>query len=184
MGNTKRMLNLGCGTDIKPKSNGWINLDLYKNKGVDVVFDLDSNKKLPFKDSSFDYIYADNVLEHLHNYVSVIRETYRILKPGGIIKIIVPHFSGCGAFGEFHVRFFRWRSFRIGKDKYYNENPEMWNVYRGFHCLNKRIVFNRFMPFKNILSWFATQFPNLYDYSFLCRLFPAQHLIVTLRRQA
>lgn len=31
-------INLGCGTDIKP---GWVNVDIAKLDGVDIVHDLD-----------------------------------------------------------------------------------------------------------------------------------------------
>ena len=46
---------------------------------------------LPFDDASFDVIYAIEVLEHLQNPYSFIRETFRVLKPGGKVIISVPN---------------------------------------------------------------------------------------------
>lgn len=45
-------LNLGCGTDIR---KGWINLDIAKLDGIDVIHDV-NNVPLPFEDNTFDYV--------------------------------------------------------------------------------------------------------------------------------
>jgi len=59
----------------------------------DVVEDLED--KLPFEDDSVDEIVMYHVLEHLGQstkaYFAIWRELYRVLKNGGIIKIVVPH---------------------------------------------------------------------------------------------
>jgi SAM-dependent methyltransferase len=41
------------------------------------------NKKLPFKDNSFDIVISHFSLEHLYNTCSFVKETKRILKKGG-----------------------------------------------------------------------------------------------------
>lgn len=84
-------LNLGCG-DWLAKSNGkqkWVNLDLTQHDGVDIVADLEDG--LPFPSESADYINLSHVLEHIRNYVPLLMECYRVLKPGGILHIKVPH---------------------------------------------------------------------------------------------
>lgn len=47
---------------------------------------------LPFANNSFDYIYSSHVLEHLDGQVchQLLTECYRILKPGGWIRLVVP----------------------------------------------------------------------------------------------
>jgi len=42
---------------------------------------------LPFDDARFDAVFSHAMLEHLSNPVSVLREMYRVLKPGGVIGI-------------------------------------------------------------------------------------------------
>ncbi|MDY6781356.1 MAG: class I SAM-dependent methyltransferase [Cyanobacteriota bacterium] len=42
---------------------------------------------LPWKDGTFDAIFAIWVLEHLSNQEAVLQETYRVLKPGGFIRL-------------------------------------------------------------------------------------------------
>jgi len=45
---------------------------------------------LPFHDHSLDYVAASHVLEHVANPVAALAEWYRVLKPGGIIYLVVP----------------------------------------------------------------------------------------------
>lgn len=96
-------LNLGCGTDIK---EGYINVDIIKRGGVDVVYDLNKSP-YPFESDYFDEIYASHFFEHLSDVLKVMEELYRILKPGGIIIAKVPYYSSSGAFQDpTHKHFF------------------------------------------------------------------------------
>ena len=54
----------------------------------------DDLTKLNYKDNSVDEIYASHVLEYFDQIevVDVLREWYRVLKKGGIIRIAVPDF--------------------------------------------------------------------------------------------
>jgi predicted SAM-dependent methyltransferase len=94
-------LNLGCGTDIK---KGYINVDYFKHKGVDRVYDL-NKYPLPFKDNQFNKILLADILEHLSNPDKCIRELWRISKNGCKIKITVPHYTSVNAWGDMtHVK--------------------------------------------------------------------------------
>lgn len=46
---------------------------------------------LPYAANSFDAVIASEILEHLHDDVAALREAYRVLKPGGVVAITVPH---------------------------------------------------------------------------------------------
>jgi predicted SAM-dependent methyltransferase len=50
---------------------------------------------LPFKDVSIKYIYASHMLEHMYknNAIYFLKEANRVLKPGGILRLIVPDLS-------------------------------------------------------------------------------------------
>jgi hypothetical protein len=45
---------------------------------------------LPFHDHALDYVIASHVLEHVANPVAALAEWYRVLRPGGIIYLVVP----------------------------------------------------------------------------------------------
>lgn len=83
----ERRLHFGCGTDYK---KGFINLDI--NKSAD--FYLDARNKLPFKDGAIQYIYSFHFIEHLKNdeLIRHFKESFRILKSGGVYRICVPDF--------------------------------------------------------------------------------------------
>ena len=98
-------LLVGCGRHHR---EGYVNLDIAKMPGVDVVHDLDKFP-YPFKDNTFSEIVAEHVLEHLADLMSVMREFHRISKQGGIIKIVVPYYHSHGAFQDPTISvFLRW----------------------------------------------------------------------------
>ncbi len=89
MGNIiRKKLNLGCGKDYR---QGWVNLDAVASLKPDVVHDI--GQPLPFVDHSFDFVLAQDILEHFtkENVVEVIKEISRVLKVGGELEVRVPN---------------------------------------------------------------------------------------------
>jgi len=88
-------LNLGCGSNDRP---GWVNIDA----GPNADFMLDLRRRLPFSDNSAEIIYSEHFFEHL-GYPNTacfhLRECHRVLAPGGIVSLGVPH-------GEKYVRLY------------------------------------------------------------------------------
>ena len=82
-------LNIGCGLDFLPNA---INHDLTKfDKRVNVAHDLNVFP-WPWKDGQFDEVIAKAVLEHLDcDLVHSLNEIWRILKPGGLVTLKLPH---------------------------------------------------------------------------------------------
>jgi ubiquinone/menaquinone biosynthesis C-methylase UbiE len=84
-----KRLNFASGPDRRP---GYVNMDIAKLAGVDIVHDF--NKfPYPFKAGTFDEIYASHALEHVNNLMKVMEEFDRILKPNGVVKVLVPYFA-------------------------------------------------------------------------------------------
>ena len=105
-----KKLNFGCGADIR---EGWDNVDIQKSERLTKSFDFDKFP-YPIKDSTYDYIYLTNVLEHLSEPDKVINELWRISKSEGIIEIIVPHYTNKGAYSDMqHKHFFNEICFKL-----------------------------------------------------------------------
>jgi len=83
-------LHVGCGERYIP---GFIHIDVRKFPHVDYVTSVD--KLDMFKDNSVDLIYTCHVLEHFrrNQIENVLKEWYRVLKPGGTLRIAVPDFE-------------------------------------------------------------------------------------------
>lgn len=87
--------------------DGFKTVDL---KDADYVTNLDQS--WPFDDSSVSVIRAYDIFEHLKNPIHVMKECYRVLKPGGWIIGQVPSTDGRGAFQDpTHVSFWNENSF-------------------------------------------------------------------------
>ena len=83
------ILNLGSGPHrISPRM---VNVDLYPFKTVDVVADITN---LPFADESVDGVICKATLEHVRDPEQVIAEIRRILRPNGLVFIVVPFIVG------------------------------------------------------------------------------------------
>lgn len=89
MQNQRKKLNLGCGEFHK---EGYVNVDWQPLTKPDVSHNLNSTP-YPFEDNSCELVEAFHVLEHLERPFEVMREMHRILAPGGVLHIKVPHFS-------------------------------------------------------------------------------------------
>jgi len=75
------------GSAEAPKRDGYINVDIRPNAGVDVVADI--SKGLPFKDGELDGVINRNLIEHFgrHEVAEIIKEWVRVVKQHGTIQI-------------------------------------------------------------------------------------------------
>ena len=89
----------GAGRPIRP---GYFNLDLVCFPGVDVVADVEC---LPFKDDSIVAIECDAVFEHVRRPLNAVLEFARVLRPGGLMHVVVPF---CHPFHEYPRDYQRW----------------------------------------------------------------------------
>ncbi len=61
----------------------------FERRGLPGTFVLHDAETLPFDDGSFDLVYSNGVIHHTPNTRDVVREIYRVLKPGGRAIIMV-----------------------------------------------------------------------------------------------
>ena len=171
-----KKLNIGCGEDIK---RGFVNLDFVKQKGVDVIHDL--NKfPWPFKENEFDYVFASHVLEHVQDLVKTMKEIHRITKKQGKIVIRSPHFS-CGVSyrDPTHKRFFSYFTFEyFANPKEYYKRDES----RLFQISKRKLNFTRlaFKPLNKIFNPLINANPAMYE-RFFCWILPCSETIFELK---
>lgn len=105
----KAILELGCGNrKLYPDSVG---VDICPTSAADLTHDLNTYP-YPFEDNSFDLVVCMHVLEHLDDVVRTVTEIHRVLRPGGMLHVEVPHFSSFHAFSDpTHKHFFSSKSF-------------------------------------------------------------------------
>ena len=86
-----QMVNVGCGRHFH---RDWVNLDLVSRIPGVVRYDL--RHGLPFSEGACDVIYHSHLLEHLtnENARSFLSDCFRVLKPGGILRVVVPDLEG------------------------------------------------------------------------------------------
>ena len=60
-------------------------------------------ENIPFQSNQFDIVYSTSVLEHVNDPEEVIKESIRVLKPGGLLQFVVPNY---GSWWEGHYGVF------------------------------------------------------------------------------
>ena len=85
-GNTILLSELGFELTSLEMSD--LGVELQQNRGIDVVRGDATN--LPFESASFDAVLCLDVLEHIEDDVSALKEMYRVTKPGGKFLFSVP----------------------------------------------------------------------------------------------
>lgn len=99
-------------------------------------------QNLPFADSSYSFIFASHVLEHIPDDIKAIKEIRRILKPNGVAMLSVPLVA------EKTI-------------EYPEPNPQEHNHIRAPGCLD---YYDRFTPFfSKIEKYTSESFPEKYQ---------------------
>jgi len=116
-------LDVGCGINKKP---GSIGIDRNPSSKANVIVDLD-RFPYPFRDSAFAGLQAVHVIEHLSNVIRTMEEFHRLVRSGGEVHIVTPHYTDFSSFCDpthrWHLNSFSLRYF--GPDNagygYYSE---------------------------------------------------------------
>lgn len=91
-------LDIGCGPNKKPDHIG---IDRIAFAGVDHILNAGADR-WPFEDGTVESIHTSHFLEHLTatERVHFVNEAYRVLRVGGQVTIIVPHWASNRAYGD------------------------------------------------------------------------------------
>ena len=169
----KIVIDLGCGTSNKPENIG---IDVLPLSGVDYVANMEEGLSF-IQDNSVDEYITSHFLEHVANFEHLMAEIYRTLKPGGIIKVTIPHFSNPYYYSDYtHKRFFGLYSFDYfsdGENSLRRKTPK-YNSSFQFAILTRKLVFKS----PNFL------FLNLIKKHFWTRLFNANKFLQSLYEES
>jgi len=115
-----RLLEIGCGmgTDLLQFARGGARctgIDLtprsveitrhrFKLYGAHGSFMISDGEHLPFRSGSFDVVYSNGVLHHTPDTAGSIREVHRVLRPGGVAKIMLYHRNSLNYWSEIVLR--------------------------------------------------------------------------------
>jgi ubiquinone/menaquinone biosynthesis C-methylase UbiE len=115
-----RLLEVGCGmgTDLLQFArNGarCVGIDLtprsveimrhrFNLYGAEGDFMISDGERLPFRDESFDVVYSNGVLHHTPDTAGAIREVHRVLRPGGVAKVMLYHRNSLNYWVEIVLR--------------------------------------------------------------------------------
>lgn len=83
-----RKLQIGAGPNAL---DGWLNADFTPRRPSDIF--MDATRPFPLPADSFDFVFSEHMIEHVPFSLGrrMISECYRILKPGGRIRIATPN---------------------------------------------------------------------------------------------
>lgn len=103
--NSPKLLSIACSTGvIEKKMKDETGIPVY---GVDAVHDslktaksrgilavcIDISDQLPFRDDSFDFVFAGEIIEHIFDTRSFLQEINRVLKMGGYLVLTTPNLA-------------------------------------------------------------------------------------------
>jgi SAM-dependent methyltransferase len=99
----KRVLEVGAGSGVHVRfvrhrfdeyvmsdSNPHFNVKPQSSASGTIAVAREDATRLSFSDNSFDRVIATHVLEHLVHPHSVLREWWRVVKPGGVLSLVLP----------------------------------------------------------------------------------------------
>jgi predicted SAM-dependent methyltransferase len=130
--NTLKKLQIGSGGTIL---EGWLNTDLILENSL--VTHMDAGKRFPLEDDSFDFVYSEHLFEHLtySQQCNYLAESFRVLKPGGKIRIATPNIEfllklGGNNISDLERKYLAWNSKHFLNDSSCNyEDSDSLYVY-------------------------------------------------------
>jgi SAM-dependent methyltransferase len=183
----KCVLELGPG-DYK-QFDYCIGLDMMKKDSVDYVCDL-SLGFLFIQDNSIDEIHSSHFLEHIENLPMFLKEISRILKPGGRMINVVPHFSNPYYYSDYTHKSF-WGLYSISyfaKNSFFKRKVPSYYNDINFEIIDIKLIFRSDFRLRNLfkrsLTFIfnsSTYMKELYEESF-SYIFPCYEIHFVIQK--
>ena len=159
-------LHLCCGKDIR---KNWFNVDMI-DFGQEIVADVEQHWS--FADpGSVDQIYCKDGFEHVDSAEHFLKEAARVLKPGGTLHMLVPHYKNPSAYRMSHKRLLSW--------SYFNVFPEPHDKVQNLRVVSNKIIVGREeSPLWKPFHYLVNKFPKWFE-----RLFYVSNIEVVLQKR-
>jgi SAM-dependent methyltransferase len=183
-----KVLDVGCGNYKIPGSVG---IDHFYLKDVDIIHNLDVFP-WPVESEKYDKVIFSHSLSHLKDVSMVMIECFRILKNGGCIEIVAPHFTSdnfnTDPTHKIHLGIRSMDYFIVNTDGKYRYLPDETKF-----ILEKKLISFREAPAswrkslkRNIaktigLESIVNAYPRIYE-RFFCWIIPASEVYFILRK--
>lgn len=165
-----RLLDVGCATGLFPHEaelQGWQAEGIETNPGAvkyardrfDLAIHQGALTALDLPESHYDVITFQDVIEHTFSPSSVLRKTYRLLRPGGWVILTIPNIESWDAllFGPY------WNGFDVPRHLY----AFSWSVMErmleatDFESVGHRCYFSGYFTFRTSLHrWLQGRWPQ------------------------
>ena len=160
-GTPPRILDVGCGINKLP---GAIGIDRNPRTRADVLCDL-AHFPYPFRDDSFDRLQAIHVIEHLSNVIRALEEFHRLVRAGGTVLIVTPHYTDFSSFCDpthrWHLNSFSFRYFSADNAGYgyytearFREKKVHVRLLAGWRYLGFELLVNAFPRFRRFWEYY------------------------------
>lgn len=136
-------------TDLHPQINS-IKLPSNVDGKGKIHFSQEDASKLSFKNESFDRVIAAHVLEHLCRPYEVLREWMRVLKPSGVMTLVLPCDPGL---------LWRLGRYAVARKKFIKAGVE-YDYWQAREHVN---------PINNLVSFIRYYFPGVEEKWLPCR---------------
>jgi SAM-dependent methyltransferase len=184
-------LELGCGN--RKLNRQAVGIDILDYDDVDIIGDIYEVLSL-FHPQSVDAVYSYHFAEHVSDLPMLLTELARIVKLGGCVEFVVPHFSNPYFYSDpTHRNFFGLYTFcYFGVTCPFTRHVPTYGYKTNFSIIKVDLIFKSSRPFffrhgiKRIIgSVFnsCTYLKELYEENF-CYLFPCYEIRYLLRREA
>jgi len=182
-------LELGCGS-TKRNANA-IGVDALDLPGVDLVGDV-FEVLAAFPEASVDVVRSFHFFEHVDDLPRLLGEIARVVKPGGELLVVTPHFSNPYFYSDYtHKRTFGLYTFAyLAHCRLFAREVPMYGVTPAFEVVDVTLGFKSARPFyvRYALKRAIGVVVNLGRWTKefweenLCWLAPAYEVAYTLRR--